>query len=1007
MLEALKTLLVTRPVLYLGFGLRDPDFIHLRDLLLNIYQGAVRDHCAIMPDVTSDEVDYWRGQYGIKLHGYATYEVADGLRDHRDLLLLLQALTAPEEAVGTLARNDVQQANHTEAERVLALTRYTSGLVRRLAAASDPIEVRISRVRKPSDFTMRFDGFEGWTTTRFLTQGPQSAYLIGLPGAGKSFAFRLAAQQLASRLQQACMDDTLTAASLALPVLVDLKLYQGNLRAQIDAELPAGFTLEQLRGDLRLKLFLDAFNEMPTEHIESGALFASIDALKAEIGPFDLAIASRTPDGIATRSEDSALYQIDWFDKNHVDAVLAAQGIKLEGVFASDIRVLLSRPFFLQLVAKRLVEVPSNASPRDLYGSFITKLQSQFSEQFGTGLELLPIFSRLAYRAIEAESEAFPLAWLTDLLDMQLPDGATFNAADVANWLVGRQVLISYSRRRASFVHQSITEYCAAAELAHRSRADMVSLREIIASKKWDQCLFLALALMEPATAEQVLGDAIEMDLQLAINAVRYAEEGQSAAVSRVLKAMIERMAISSGWLPWWLLNLPVGPEHAALLNRIIEAGDMLGGQAAQLLAKIKGVSFKPELLDLLEAHAGDFNFSYNGIAPALEPMLDAADLPRLLRIADIWQAKGDKDSCSAISRLLGSYKPADLLAAFAVPIEEMSPQMASLLGEAIRMRSDDESYRVQAQLLLAHPNETTSDFSLAMVGDAEDGPATKHCCLDHRHVRAIWSARFSQGLWESALSAVCAVRPDLAVYVMQMAEVHTGIEAIALRYCAGVDNKALLSMLEQLLERDDTSLQGEPFAFFPLRKLDWWGRELLLARSLGRDLPALRKALLKESFAAPPMRQGILDLATLQPLIEMARTSHSDQESWWERRWLGGIVAQLGNAEVQAYCLASLVDGPAWLRDWVKRDYIGQIEGLTSDALDDDMIAVLLADLNVPDRISEHSYNPLGHIATDRLVVERLLPLAESASAAFRRNLALVLRAAGGRHGKRYRMPA
>jgi SIR2-like domain len=52
-LEALKTLLVTRPVLYLGFGLRDPDFIYLRDLLLNIYQGAVRDHWAIMPDVTS------------------------------------------------------------------------------------------------------------------------------------------------------------------------------------------------------------------------------------------------------------------------------------------------------------------------------------------------------------------------------------------------------------------------------------------------------------------------------------------------------------------------------------------------------------------------------------------------------------------------------------------------------------------------------------------------------------------------------------------------------------------------------------------------------------------------------------------------------------------------------------------------------------------------------------------------------------------------------------------
>jgi hypothetical protein len=68
-LETLKTLLVTRPVLYVGFGLRDPDFIYLRDLLINIYQGAVRDHWAIMPDVGDEEVNYWRNQYGIKLLG--------------------------------------------------------------------------------------------------------------------------------------------------------------------------------------------------------------------------------------------------------------------------------------------------------------------------------------------------------------------------------------------------------------------------------------------------------------------------------------------------------------------------------------------------------------------------------------------------------------------------------------------------------------------------------------------------------------------------------------------------------------------------------------------------------------------------------------------------------------------------------------------------------------------------------------------------------------------------
>lgn len=222
-LETLKMLLMTRPVLYVGFGLRDPDFIYLRDLLLNIYQGAVRDHWAIMPDVGDEEVDYWRNQYGIKLFGYKAHERADGSRDHRELLSLLQTLATQHAATASPA--DDYAGEPSEAERVLAITRYTSGLVRRLTPTNSPIEVRISETKKVRGAHMHLGLYENWTTTRFLTEGPQPAYLIGLPGSGKSFALRLAAMQLASRLQQACLHDTLAATPLTLPILLDLKLY--------------------------------------------------------------------------------------------------------------------------------------------------------------------------------------------------------------------------------------------------------------------------------------------------------------------------------------------------------------------------------------------------------------------------------------------------------------------------------------------------------------------------------------------------------------------------------------------------------------------------------------------------------------------------------------------------------------------------------------------------------------------------------------------------------------
>ncbi len=953
-LEALKTLLITRPVLYLGFGLRDPDFIYLRDLLLNIYQGAVRDHWAIMPDVTPEEVDYWRGQYGIKLHGYMTHVRPDRSRDHRELLLILEALAASGRTIAPAAGPGMRPTTASKAERVLALTRYTAGLVRRFDNTSVPAEVRVSRVRKANDFIFRPERFEGWTTTRFLTEGPPAAYLIGSPGAGKSYALRLAACRLASRLQRACIDDALTAAGLTLPVFIDLKLYKGDLRAQIGGQLPAGFTLEQLRGELRLKLFLDAFNEMPSEHLENGALFAALDALESEIGSFDFAIASRTTDGLANRSDDGALYQIDWFEKPHVDAVLAMRGIKLAGPFTDEIRALLSRPFFLQLVLKGSVEVPANASPRDVYASFIAKLQSQFSNRFDTCFELLPIFSKVAYRAIGSDSEAFPLAWLTDLLVAQIPQAAKFTAKEVINWLVAQQILIPYTGRRASFVHQSITEYCAATELARRSRADMVWLRETITSKKWDQCLFLALALMEPTIANQVLSDAIEADLHLAINAIRYAEEGQSPAVSRILEAVIARVAKSDVQHVDFLSlhNLLVGPEHAELLHKLVEVRDSIGGEAVMLLTQIKGAAFKPELLDLLETHAGDYNFSANGIAPALAPMLDESDLPRLVRMAKIWRSKGDEDSCYAISQLLGSYEPERLLRAVSTRIEDMPPEIASLLAEALSERKDDASFSMEAELLCAYPNETTSSFCLAL-GVVKRGQEASYRRLGARHVEAIWSARFSQGLWASAMSDVCLLRPDLADHVARMAEAHDGIEAIALRHCAGADNEILMVALEQLLQRDDESLQDQPFVILPLRKLDWRGRELLFARSLVRDLPTLRTALLHQVVEASPMRRGAIGLGTLRHVIGMVRASLGPDE-WGERDGLGEIVAHLGDAEVQGYCLSALVDGPEWLRHWVKTHYLHQAEGLRSDALSDEMIAALLADLNVPGKIRQ-----------------------------------------------------
>ena len=122
-LEALRILLVSRPVVYLGFGLRDPDFMYLRDTIRNTFKGGTRDHYAVMADVSEAERDYWRRQYGIHIVGYATKPGSDGRRDHTELVALLDDLL---EKAGDVTGDGFDPSG---SDSVLALARHAGRLM--------------------------------------------------------------------------------------------------------------------------------------------------------------------------------------------------------------------------------------------------------------------------------------------------------------------------------------------------------------------------------------------------------------------------------------------------------------------------------------------------------------------------------------------------------------------------------------------------------------------------------------------------------------------------------------------------------------------------------------------------------------------------------------------------------------------------------------------------------------------------------------------------------------
>ena len=127
--------------------------------------------------------------------------------------------------------------------------------------------------------------------------------------------------------------------------------------------------------------------------------------------------------------------------------------------------------------------------------------------------------------------------------------------------------------------------------------------------------------------------------------------------------------------------------------------------------------------------------------------------------------------------------------------------------------------------------------------------------------------------------------------------------------------------------------------------------------------------------------------------------------KEFWRKSALGSIVARYGDKAVRRYLLDQVAKGEPSDRHWIKDCVLRYIDNISTEDMSEDAIAFLLADLSRTNAIG-YWRNPLGSIASERFVTERLIPLARGASETVLKNLHLVLDAAGDRHGRRYFLP-
>ena len=805
--------------------------------------------------------------------------------------------------------------------------------------------------------------------------------------------------------------------SVVVPVLADLKMYRGNLTELVDQALPAGLPFATLSQHLKVKVFLDSFNEMPQEHLESGTAESDFAKFVARLGEASIVIVSRTMDGL--QGLGFSTYTLDHVDVNDLVAELERVDVTVAGTYSREVMALLQRPFYLRYVTSGAIRLPEEAHPRDFYRALLENLDKASEERFGAGLDIEMALARVAYDAIDRGEEAFALEEFLRTFRADGPVGAAgIDAHEVANWLVSRSMFVPYSGGRVAFVHQSITEFLAASTLARMYESDPRVLKEKLANRRWDQALFLCLSLVPTTVGEAFLKDVIDADFALGLRAAKYLEAGRDEVVARLLAEIPERVhewgSFEREVEAAVAFHLPIGDVHDEHLRAVVALGDLMGAAGVSRLVELKGEKVKDELLQLLVDRPGDFNLCANGVGPALKPFAEDSDVERIVAWADSIEAglapsPREEDTHGFISGAAEFLSQLDLAVIRRGllgedPAAEISGFRSRLLCSVLQDRHSQAALDLAGELVRRGVSEAVvSLYFIATFVESRDELSWASFSSDH--VRGLISMMDAEDSWAlPALQPLCAARPDLAEIVKREAMGMSTIGKAALLHCISPeDHDLVFRALEALVGISAEQLEREPVKMLDHIECDWSGRESLFV-----DLLRLRDVRLARAIfgaAAPPTVQGLgnLDIGAIDWWLDWMMDEWAEDRDGWFLTQLGGLFGHHLSADVQEEFVSEFNKPRSKFRDVLLRFVVPEFPDLSTNAFSEDAVSLLLADLDRESGARSIESDVLGSTATEEFVTERLVPLLAGAKEPGLSKLQAVLRQAGSRHNRRY----
>lgn len=1010
-LESAKTLMLSRPIVYIGFGLRDPDFLYLKDLLYNTYKGGARDHYAIMADIGEEEKTYWLKNYGIHLIEYQTIEMPDGKRDHTPILRLMDSLKTPEIQTGT-------SALILSSEFILSLNRHaakyygfqTSKL--HLPLIVHPIENKNKR-----ETSYRF--YEA-PIEKLLDIGPDKFILIGLPGGGKSYSFKASVARLSKILNKVCIEDSVKINETVVPIYVDLKLYEGDLIKLIEQNIPVGMNLSILCLNFKVKLYLDSFNEIPKEFIESKSWNSDFSNLLEKYN-LHLVISSRTIDGL--EELEVPAFNLDSIDIDFIKTSLAQNEIEVKGVFKNEIITLLQKPFYYKLVFENKFEIESETSPRKIYFSLIALINKRLNERFNDNINLLEPLSFAAMDALNNGEEAFKIGVLKKYIDAEIEKNKFIASIDVINWLVSQGFLIPLVNERISFFHQSVTEYLAATKIASLFSVNKEILKEKLKFRRWDQALFLCLSLLNKKEADRFLETIINIDFELALSAVKYLEEDTKEVVERLLNEIYTTTSRDWEWQSQIAHrlrhSLPISDSHIPILKKLINKGDLLGGAAAGCLIDLMGIDFKNEALNLLVDYCDDYNFC-SEIGRSIKNDIIVNDISTILYLCQNVQEKLNAGNIkefegfdSALGDIMEGFDPRIVFSTFYNKSLKPKEQLVQLevLCNFLQDCRNNEGLKICTELLSLGIDKIAVEIHFILSFSKEDDNID-YSIFESKHIKSLIgiakSSRSENSDWAlSSLQCIFQKREDLVPIATEYINKTYGVLNAALHYSISKskDYTFVFQALEELLKMSSKNLQKEKFDLLTrMDELNWVGQEKLFVKLLQLKNVKLAYSLC-DSLALEREKENnlIFDIGPINWWLEwFAEFIKSKNKDWmFIDRVPAAITTYISKNKRQEF-ISEFNNPKSKYRNILSQIILKKMGDLKLNDFTEETLQYLFKELKTT-KFDHFRGSILTEVATEKFVIERMLPLLKSTKGLELKNLEIIIEKIGKLHNRRY----